>query len=470
MTYADDQLKIAIAGASGFIGAKLIEEILNKTNWQIHGMSRSSRQSENEKLTWHEADLFSVLDIEKAVKGCDIAVYLVHSMQPSAHLDQANFADYDLILADNFGRACKQEGVKQVLYLGGLMPKKGELSKHLASRLEVEKTLKLYTPHHTFFRAAMVLGKEGSSFQILVNLVRRLPVMLCPGWTDMPTSPVHVDLVVKSFMLSINEEKYFDKTYDLSSADEMSYFNLLKTTARILGLKTKMLKIRHSFIGLSRLWVSLVSGAPKSLVYPLLYSLKNVMVAAPDKKFPLLKEENETVEEGLKKALAEVGDRPFKFKTRKVDRKTVRSVQRGRLPEGMSARDAALEYMAWLPRALRPFLLVESDERNVIFCLFTKKWRLLRLKYSPERSESTRQIFYIKGGMLAAPMDRGRLEFREVLNKTHLLAAIHDFYPALPWYIYVYTQAIVHLIVMKLFVRHLKKVSKGERKWIHKRS
>ena len=192
------------------------------------------------------------------------------------------------------------------------------------------------------------------------------------------------------------------------------------------------------------------------------------MVAAPDKKFPPLKNENETVREGLKKALLEVGDKTFTFKSRPISRNTVRSVQRAALPKDMNARDAALEYMAWLPVALRPFLLVVSDERDVNFCLFRRKWRLLRLHYSPERSESTRQIFYIKGGMLAAPMDRGRLEFREVLNKTRLLAAIHDFYPALPWYIYICTQALVHLAVMKAFGRHLRLISEGKRKWIQK--
>ena len=471
MTCADQHIekktKIAIAGASGFIGSKLIEQILEINEWSVHAMSRSERKSDDPRLAWFKADLFSVLDIEKAIKGCDVAVYLVHSMRPSAHLDQANFADYDLILADNFGRACEKEGIKHVLYLGGLMPKKGELSKHLASRLEVEKTLKQYAPHHTFFRAAMVLGKEGSSFQILVNLVRRLPVMICPSWTAMPTSPVHVDLVVKSFMLSIDKEEHFGKTYDLSSADEMSYFDLLKNTAEILNRNIKMAQIRYTFIGLSRFWVSLFSGAPKSLVYPLLYSLKNVMVAAPDKKFPPLKDNNETVREGLEKALSEVGEGTFRFKTRPINRKTVRSVQRGVLPTDMNARDAALEYMAWLPVALRPFLLVVSDERDVDFCLFRRRWRLLRLHYSPERSESSRQIFYIKGGMLAAPMDRGRLEFREVLNKTRLLAAIHDFYPALPWYIYIFTQAIAHLIVMRLFTRHLRLISEGKRQWIH---
>ena len=122
--HTQKKTKIAIAWASGFIGSKLIEEIfeIKEIKNQRHVEKRA--QVGRAKALLVQGHLFSVLDIEKALKGCDVAVYLVHSMRPSAHLDQANFADYDLILADNFGKACEKEGVKHVLYLGGLMPKK----------------------------------------------------------------------------------------------------------------------------------------------------------------------------------------------------------------------------------------------------------------------------------------------------------------------------------------------------------
>lgn len=460
--------KIAIAGASGFVGRNLIQTLLAETDFAVRGMSRSSKESSNPRLEWVKADLFSVLDIELGLAGADIAVYLVHSMQPSAHLDQASFSDYDLILADNFGRACKKLGIKQVLYLGGLIPKRGTLSGHLASRLEVEETLKSYNPQATIFRAAMVLGKGGSSFHILVNLVKRLPALLCPGWTEMPTSPVHIDKVAQSFVKAIDAPKHYGKVYDLSSTNEMSYLDLLKQTADILGLQRKFIVLKHNFIGISRAWVSTVSGAPKSLVYPLLYSLKNEMVAAPDMKFPEEEVSRESVEEGLRKAIDASGGEVYDFTTRVVERKTVRSVQRSPIPQDMSAVDVAKEYMAWLPVAMRPFLLVDIQDNMIHFNLFSKRLRLLSLRWSPERSEENRQIFYIKGGVLAAPQDRGRLEFREVLNKKYMLAAIHDFYPALPWYVYVYTQALVHLAVMRLFGRHLRLIAEGKRPWIQK--
>lgn len=459
---------IAVAGASGFVGARLVDTLLRETDFNIRAFSRSSKESKDPRLTWIKADLFSVLDIEKGLNGADIAIYLVHSMQPSAHLDQASFSDYDLILADNFGRACKALGIKQILYLGGLVPKKGKLSRHLASRLEVEQTLKAYIPQSTIFRAAIVLGHGGSSFHIILNLVKRLPVMLCPRWTETPTGPVYIGNVCKSFAKAIDNPRHFGKIYDLTSANETTYLGLLQKTAEFIGLKRVFLRFNHNFIWLSRLWVSTISGAPKNLVYPLLASLKNEMNADRSRTFPEDEVALETVEEGLQKALAETRGRVYRFSSRVAQRNTVRSVQRGPIPDFMSAADAAKEYMAWLPKALRPFILVEVKDNDVNFSFISKRLRLLTLKRSPERSEDDRQIFYIKGGLLAAPQDRGRLEFREVLDKKWMLAAIHDFYPALPWYVYVYTQALVHLAVMKFFSRHLRLIAEGKRACVHK--
>ncbi|MBC75195.1 MAG: hypothetical protein CME64_04200 [Halobacteriovoraceae bacterium] len=459
---------VTIAGASGFVGSKILELLLEKTDHNIVALSRSEKESNHPRLKWMKADLFSLLDLENALKDADVAIYLVHSMQPSAHLDQANFANYDLILADNFGRACLKFGIKQTLYLGGLIPKRGDLSLHLKSRLEVEEVLMEYAPDTTIFRAAMVLGKEGSYFHILLNLVKRLPVMLCPAWTKMPTSPVHVDKVALAFCLAIDNSKHFGKVYDLCSSNQVSYYSLLETASRILGIKRRFVTINVNFIKLSKLWVRTISGAPKRLVYPLVNSLKNEMVPAPDMKFESQDYEYETVEQALERALKESSHHRYKFKTRTVERKTVRSVQRTVLPKDMDAKEVAKEYLAWLPIALRPFLIVTVNGHYAHFSLLHRGFRLLSLKWSPERSENSRQLFYIKGGMLAAPQDRGRLEFREVLNGKYMLAAIHDFYPALPWYFYIFSQALVHLIVMKLFGRHLRLVSEGKRPCLQK--
>jgi nucleoside-diphosphate-sugar epimerase len=459
--------KIVIAGASGFIGYKLIDALLAETDYNIVALSRSNKDSDNPRLEWKKCDLFSVLQLEEALSGCDYSYYLVHSMQPSARLDQANFLDYDLILADNFGRAAKKLSVTKVVYLSGIIPNIEKLSDHLLSRLEVEEVLRQYFTDFVILRAGLVLGKEGSSFNILMNLVKRLPILVCPSWTKSITSPVHISTVISSLVLSLKDESMNQRIYDLSSSDSVSYQNLLKITARKLGLKRIFVGFPLNVIFISRLWVSLFSGASRRLVYPLLESLSHSMVPRADHKIKLdiLKD----VESSIGDVVEDIKDYQYKFSTRVIQRSTVRSVQRFSLPPDMNARQVAIEYMYWLPRFLFPFIIVDVREGEwVYFSLLNRNIKLLVLKWSPERSSDDRQLFYIKGGLLSAKHDKGRLEFREVLNKRYTLAAIHNFSPSLPWYIYRYTQAVVHFIVMTFFGRHLYKISKGKRKWLQK--
>jgi nucleoside-diphosphate-sugar epimerase len=450
--------KILIAGASGFIGKYLIESLLNNTDYEIIALSRNEKESHHPRLVWKKCDLFSVFEIEQVLGGVDLVFYLVHSMQPSAKLDQASFNDYDLILSDNFGRAARKCNVKKVIYLSGIIPQNEKLSEHLLSRLEVEEVLKEYFLEFSILRAGLILGKDGSSFNILSNLVKRLPVVICPFWAENITSPVHFTTVIDSLIECI-DAKYNGRTLDLASKDNVSYFKLLEMTAKSLGLKRIFLKFPYNINSISRLWVSFFSGASKRLVYPLLESLSHDM--APRLGHQIPSEPLMSVEQAIDQVVESSRDYKYKFSNYAIKRKTVRSVQRFLLPQNMNAKDLAKEYMSWLPRFLSPFLLIEIiNNKWVYFSLFHRKLRLLTMLLSDERSTDDRQLFYIKGGLLASKNDKGRLEFRSVLGGKYALGAIHEFKPSLPWYIYRYTQAIVHLYVMKAFNRHLVRLSK----------
>ena len=172
--------KVVVAGASGFIGRAVIKALQDRCD--LIALSRSAKDDEP-GVEWRSCDLFSLLQCEKAVAGADYAIYLVHSMLPAA-LTQANFEDMDLILADNFARAASNAGIRQIVYLGGLVPQETEeLSRHLASRLEVEQVLGARDVPLTSLRAALVIGAGGSSFRIMLRLVQRLPAMISPKWT-----------------------------------------------------------------------------------------------------------------------------------------------------------------------------------------------------------------------------------------------------------------------------------------------
>lgn len=138
------------------------------------------------------------------------------------------------------------------------------------------------------------------------------------------------------------------------------------------------------------------------------------------------------------------------------EEKTVRSIQRMVLPPGKNAEWVAIEYFKWLPFFFSSLVSVLIEGNYCTFYLFHPSIKILILQKSVERSSPDRQLLYVVGGLLAGKMERGRLEFREVLNRRYVMAALHEFRPALPWYIYRWTQAIVHIVVMKAFGEHMK--------------
>jgi hypothetical protein len=129
-----------------------------------------------------------------------------------------------------------------------------------------------------------------------------------------------------------------------------------------------------------------------------------------------------------------------------------------KLPSHKNAVWAAHEYTTWLQHAFFKLLRVEVNaDRECRFCLIGMKTPLLILTYALDRSTDDRQLFYVTGGMLSRPQQRGRFELREVGQTRTLLTAIHDFGPRLPWFIYRYTQAVFHGWVMSAFRRHIAK-------------
>ncbi|MCC6137895.1 MAG: NAD-dependent epimerase/dehydratase family protein, partial [Bdellovibrionaceae bacterium] len=420
-------MTIAIAGATGFIGRNLIDHLLRTTTHKIIVLSRNSGVSTSERIEVRPCDLYSLLEAENALAHADIAIYLVHSMAPAAsRLTQGHFEDFDFLLADNFARAALKNGIKHLLYVSGIVPA-GPLSTHLSSRLEVEHTLKYRGIPLTTLRCGLVIGPQGSSYQILDRLIDRLPVMGLPAWMSTKTQVVFIDDLVKIIGELIEMGPNASGSFDVGGLEVLSYKKLLLTLKKLKNKNSRVYDLPNIPLFLSKLWVRLISGSPKGLVYPLIESLKHEMVCSPQKQLPsTIKTSFTPLLEALQKIqnTKKGPSLPVKFDNDStVVRTDVLSVQRLHLPREWNSRDVAWAYLAWLPYYLRRFLRADKDHTKIsIYFAYFKK-PLLVLSLSTERSFMERQLFYITGGMLADTTSRGRLEFREGTDKKFIISA-----------------------------------------------
>jgi len=458
---------VALAGASGFVGTELRRRLGENYRWI--GLTRSEAVSEGQSgadTEWRACDLFSLPKVEAALQGADMAVYMVHSMLPSSRLVQASFQDLDLLLADNFIRAAEGAGVKKVVYLSGLIPEntpEADLSPHLASRLEVERVLRSRPLEVTVLRAGLIFGPGGSSAQMLLNLTRRLPCMILPAWTRNTTQSIDIADVIRAIDWSLQPDR--SGVYDIAGHPPMTYREMILRTADTMGKSVRTLNAPFNFFRLSRLWVSLFSGVSPNLVNPLLESLRHPLAARNNPLLEKLWEDAVPFPESVRRAIDPAGQplpnprRSFLFRDRHLLQKArrVRSVQRMPLPEGWDAGDVAGAYANWLTRIFRIITVRASPEGQLVFRL-GRRWILLELTPTPFSRESPRRrAYYISGGFLALKVEPpGRFEFRVFPENGCLIAAIHGYAPRLPWPLYTYTQAKVHLVVMAAFRRYLR--------------
>jgi uncharacterized protein YbjT (DUF2867 family) len=450
---------VVIAGATGFIGRWFIERYHHVYN--IIALSRSEMLPDPgyDKAEWRQVELYSLSSTAAALAGADYAIYLVHSMIPTTRLQQGNFEDTDLLLADNFGRAAKANNLKQILFMGGLLPEYksvNELSTHLRSRWEVEQTLGAAGTPVTALRAGIIVGAGGSSFKMIRKLVERLPVMICPTWCQSDTQPVALDDALKMMKHCLGQEEFYDKAYDIGGPDPTNYMAMMTTVAELLGKKRVVRPVSFFSPGFSKLWVSLFTDTSQALVAPLIESLKHDLVAVSN---PLLDAFPNRIDFRTAARRAISGEEKLpgipRRKREKKEKNTVRSVQRLPNPHSHSATYVARIYQRWLPVFFRTLINVESHGEVSVFSLAGQP--LLQLQLIPDRSDDERQLFFITGGRLVKRKDYGWLEFRRVLGGKFVISAIHEFVPSLPWYIYVLTQANAHAVVMNRFGRYLKK-------------
>lgn len=458
--------KILLTGASGYIGSHLMNKL--KDNYEIIAISRNIENKSNEhNVTWKAADLFDLNEITEVMEDIDIAIYLVHSMMPSAKLTQASFEDMDALLADNFAKAASYNKVQHIVFMSGLIPNTNELSPHLRSRLECEQILGSYGVPVSTLRAGLIIGSKGSSYPILKKLVERLPGLLLPKWAYNTTLPVAIDDMIDGLYKIVERNPNENESIDIGGPSHMTYKDLFKQTAEVLDKRLPTIDLPIIPIWLSKYWVKLISGVPKEMVYPLMDSLIHDMIRNDENVVKDISIGKIDYKESVRNALEEETKTQKKGKSsRKGDIKDVRAISRVVLPKDVNMIQLAESYANFLNRITLNVVNSDFNEDNFTISVPFLNKDLLLLSKDFKASNNERILYRIVGGDFALDSDGGnaRLEFRRLPNSDACIIALQEYEPTLPWWVYKYTQAKVHKSVMNLFKFKInsQKTNKGE--------
>lgn len=299
---------VLVAGATGYVGGRLIPRLLER-GYRVRAMARTPVKAACKPWAGHPnleivpGDVLDETSLTEAVAGCRTAYYLVHSMNPTA----GNFADLDRRAAKNMAAASSQEGLKRIIYLGGLGAKGSQLSPHLRSRLEVAEILRSGAAHVTFLRAAAILGSGSASFEILRYLVDRLPVMITPRWVRTPCQPIAIRNVIAYLVGCLEHHETENETFDICGPDILTYEDLFKIYAEEAGLPRRVIiSVPLLTPKLSSYWVSLVTPIPAALAKPLAMGLRNTVVCGDHRIRSIIPQELLSCREAINVALERV--------------------------------------------------------------------------------------------------------------------------------------------------------------------
>jgi uncharacterized protein YbjT (DUF2867 family) len=300
-------MKICLTGATGYVGGRLAPRLLDAGH-SLRCLVRDARKLDSRP--WRsrngvevvETDLGNTDTLAAQLADCEVAYYLIHSMETTG----SGYAERDRHLASSFAAAARQAGVRRIIYLGGLGELGDQLSKHLNSRREVERCLESAGVPVTTLRAAMIIGSGSASFEILRYLVERLPVMITPRWVQTECQPIAISNVLTYLVGCLAEPKTVGMTLDIGGPQILNYRMLMDIMAGELGLRPRMIiPIPLLTPKLSSLWIHLVTPVSYRIARPLGEGLKNRVVCRDDLVQKLIPQKLLDVRESIAAALSQ---------------------------------------------------------------------------------------------------------------------------------------------------------------------
>ncbi len=277
---SSDCKKILVTGATGYVGGRLIPELLGQ-GYYVRAVSRTLSKLQARSWANHpnvelkQADALNAKEITAACQGMDAAYYLVHSMVAG----QKDFAQADRVAAQNMVQAAESASLKRLIYLSGLGDTALKLSHHLQSRTEVGQLLAQSRVPTTILRAAMIIGSGSASFEILRYLVERLPIMITPKWLQIPCQPIAIRNVIGYLTGCLEHPETAGRSFDIGGSDILNYRELMEIYTQEAGLKTRLIiPVPVLTPRLSSYWIHLVTPVPAAIARPLAEGLKNPVV------------------------------------------------------------------------------------------------------------------------------------------------------------------------------------------------
>ena len=280
-------MKILLTGVTGYIGQRLLPVLLENGH-EVVCCVRDIKRFKNKNypsknLSVIEIDFLNNDSLQQIPTDIEVAYYLIHSMSTQT----GDFENMEEQCATNFRNRIEQTKAKQVIYLSGISNAE-ELSKHLSSRKNVEVVLSGANFALTTLRAGIIVGSGSASFEIIRDLVEKLPFMITPRWLKTKCQPIAIRNVIDFLIGVVEQSECYNKSYDIGGPDVLSYKDMLLRFAKIRGLKRRIVIVPVMTPKISSYWLYFVTATSYALAKNLVNSMKVEVICEPNNLAQLL--------------------------------------------------------------------------------------------------------------------------------------------------------------------------------------
>jgi uncharacterized protein YbjT (DUF2867 family) len=274
-------MKILLTGVTGYIAQRLLPVLLENGHEVICCVRDSNRfnikKYATTRISLIDVDFLKKESLQSIPDDIDLAYYLIHSMSTQS----GDFGDMEEICATNFNQRIEETNAKQVIYLSGIS-NADELSKHLSSRKNVESILSSKRYALTTLKAGIIVGSGSASFEIIRDLVEKLPFMITPQWLKTKCQPIAIRNVIEFLVGTIGHTETYHQSYDIGGPDILTYKEMLLRFANIRGLKRRIVIVPVMTPRISSYWLYFVTSTSYALAKNLVNSMKVEVICKPN--------------------------------------------------------------------------------------------------------------------------------------------------------------------------------------------